>query len=208
MEGRCFTIWATRESKQKQKRLREGNKKTQKNYTKNGLNEPDYHKGVVTHLEPDILECEVKWTLGRITINKAGGGDRISAELFKILKDAAAKVLHSICQKIWETHQCPQVEKHHFSFQSQRIVKSLSCVRLLVTPGTAAYLASPSMGFSRQEYWNVLPLPSPKEGQCQKMFKLCTIVFISHTSKVMLKILQSRLQQYVNLELLLSTNWI
>ena len=122
MEGRCFTIWATRESKQKQKRLREGNKNTQKNYTENGLNEPDYHKGVVTHLEPDILECEVKWTLGRITINKAGGGDRIPAELFKILKDAAAKVLHSICQQIWKTHQCPQVEKHHFSFQSQRIV--------------------------------------------------------------------------------------
>ena len=75
---------------------------------------------MITHLEPDILECEVKWTLGSITINKASESDRIPAELFKILKDAAAKVLHSICQQIWKTHQCPQVETGQFSFQSQR----------------------------------------------------------------------------------------
>ena len=67
---------------------------------KKGLNDPDNHDGVTTHLEPDILECEVKWGLGSITIHKASGGDRITAELFQILKDDAVKVLHSICQQI------------------------------------------------------------------------------------------------------------
>ena len=69
---------------------------------------PDNHDGVITHLEPDILECEVKWALESITTNKASGGDGIPAKLFQILKDGAVKVLHSICQKIWKTHQWPQ----------------------------------------------------------------------------------------------------
>ena len=69
------------------------------------LNGPDNHDGVITHLEPDILECEVKWALGSITMNKASGGDRITVELFQILKDDAVKVLHSICQHIWKTQQ-------------------------------------------------------------------------------------------------------
>ena len=72
------------------------------------LNDPDNHDGVITHLEPDILECEVKWALESITMNKASGGDRIPLELFQILKHDAVKVLHSICQQIWKTHQWPQ----------------------------------------------------------------------------------------------------
>ena len=75
---------------------------------KKGLNDLENHDGVVTHLKPDILVCEVKWTLGRITLNKASGGDGIPAEVFKILKHDAVKVLHSICQKIWNTQQWPQ----------------------------------------------------------------------------------------------------
>ena len=77
-------------------------------YTKKDVNDLDNHNGVVTHLETDILECEVKWALGSITTNKASGGDGIPAELFQILKDDAVKVLHSICQKIWKTQQRPQ----------------------------------------------------------------------------------------------------
>ena len=73
-----------------------------------GLNDPDNHDGMVTHLEPDVLKCEVKWALWCITANKASGGDGIPAELFKILKDEAVKVLHSICQQIWKTQQWPQ----------------------------------------------------------------------------------------------------
>ena len=72
------------------------------------LQDPDSHDSVITHLEPDILECEVKWALESITMNKASGGDGIPVELFQILKDDALKVLHSICQKIWKTQQCPQ----------------------------------------------------------------------------------------------------
>jgi len=75
---------------------------------KKELHDPDNHDGVITHLEPDILECEVKWALGNITMNKASGGDAIPVELFQILKDDAVKVLHSICQQIWKTQQCPQ----------------------------------------------------------------------------------------------------
>ena len=125
---------------------------------KKNLHDPDNHNGVITHPESDILECEVKWALRSITMNKAsGGGD--PAELFQILKDDAVKVLHSICQQIWKTQQWPQgLEK--VSFHS-----------------------------------------SPKERQCQRMFKYCTIALISLASKVMLKILQARLQQYVNNEL-------
>ena len=87
-------------------------KKTWQEYTeelyKKDLHNPDNHDGVITHLEPDILECEVKWALESITTNKASGGDRIPVELFQILKDDAVKVLHSICQQIWKTQQWPQ----------------------------------------------------------------------------------------------------
>ena len=72
------------------------------------IHNPDNHDGVITHLEPDILECEVKWALGRITVNKATGGDGIPIELFQILKDDAVKVLHSVCQQVWKTQQSPQ----------------------------------------------------------------------------------------------------
>ena len=75
---------------------------------KKALNDPGNHDGVITHLEPDILKCEVKWALGSFTTNKASGGDGISVELFQILKDDAVKVLHSICQHIWKTQQWPQ----------------------------------------------------------------------------------------------------
>ena len=87
---------------------------------KKDLHDPDNHNGVITHLESDILECEVKWALGSITMNKASGGDGIPVELFQILKDDAVKVLHSICQQIWKTQQWPQTGKGQFSFQSQR----------------------------------------------------------------------------------------
>ena len=80
---------------------------TEELYEKN-LHEPDNHNGVITHLEPDILECEVRWALGSITTNKASGGDGIPVELFQILKDDAVKVLHSTCQQIWKTQQWPQ----------------------------------------------------------------------------------------------------
>ena len=74
---------------------------------KKDLHDPDNHNGVITHLQPDILECKVKWVLGSITTNKASGGDRIPIELFQILKDDAVKVLHSICQQVWKTQQWP-----------------------------------------------------------------------------------------------------
>ena len=78
------------------------------------------HHGEITHLEPDILEFEVKWALESITIYKVSGGDGIPVELFQILKDDAVKVLHSICQQVWKTQQCPQDWKGQFSLQSQR----------------------------------------------------------------------------------------
>ena len=87
---------------------------------KKDLHDPDNHSSVITHLEPDILECEVKWALESITTYKASGGDGIPVELFQILKDDAVKVLHSICQQIWKTQQWPQDWKGQFSFQSQR----------------------------------------------------------------------------------------
>ena len=126
---------------------------------KKDLHDPDNHSGVITHLEPDILECEVKWALGSITMNKASGGDGIPVELFQILKDDAVKVLHSICQQIWKTQQWPQDWK-----------------RSIFTP-------------------------IPKKGNAKECSNYHTIELISHTSKVMLKILQARLQQYVNCEL-------
>ena len=96
--------------------LKRGSKNTQKNYTEKDLNDPDNHDGVFTHLKPDILDCEVKWALGSITMNKASGGDGIPVELFKFLKDDAVKVLHSICQQIWKIQQWPQDWKGQFSF--------------------------------------------------------------------------------------------
>ena len=81
---------------------------TRRTITKNCLNDPDNHNGVISHLEPDILECEVKWALGSITTNTASGGDGITVELFQILKDDADKVLPLICQQIWKTQQWPQ----------------------------------------------------------------------------------------------------
>ena len=95
--GRFITSWATREALLY----------TEEMYKKD-LPNPDNHDGVITHLDPDILECEVKWALGSITTNKASGGEGIPVELFQILKDDAVKVLHSICQQIWKTQQWPQ----------------------------------------------------------------------------------------------------
>ena len=115
------------------------------------LHDPDYHSGVINHLEPDILECEVKWALGSITRNKASGGDGIPVELLQILKHDAVKVLHSICQQIWKTQQWPQ------------------------------------------DWKRSVFIPIPKNAQATTL--------ISHASKVMIKILQARLQQYVNCEL-------
>ena len=88
---------------------------------KKDLHDPNNHDGVITHLGPDILECEVKWALGRsITTNKASGGDGIPVELFQILRDDAVKVLHSICQQLWKTQQGHRTGKGQFSFQFQR----------------------------------------------------------------------------------------
>ena len=92
---------------------------------KKDLQDPDTHDGVITHLQPDILECKVKWALGSISMNKASGGDEIPDELFQILKDDAVKVLHSICQQIWKTGKC------QFSVQCQRMHKLLhNCTHL------------------------------------------------------------------------------
>ena len=123
---------------------------------KTDLHDPDNHNGVITHLEPDILECEVKWALGSITTNKASGGDGIPVELFQILTDDAMKVLYSICQQIWKTQQWPQDLKRSVF------------------------------------------IPIPKKGNAKECSNYCTVALISHTSKVMLKILQARLQKYVN----------
>ena len=87
---------------------------------KKDLHNPGKHDGVITHLEPDILECEAKWALESITMNKASGGDGIPVEQFQIVKDDAVKVLHSICQQIWKSQQGPQDWKRSVSFQSQR----------------------------------------------------------------------------------------
>ena len=87
---------------------------------KKDLHDKDNHNSVITHLEPGILECEVKWALESITTTKASGSDGIPVELFQILKDDAVKVLHSICQQIWKPQQWPQDWKSQFSFQSQR----------------------------------------------------------------------------------------
>ena len=114
---------------------------------------------MITHLEPDILECEVKWALESITTNKASGGDRIPVELFQILKDDAVKVLHSICQQVWKTQQWPQ------------------------------------------DWKRSVFIPIPKKGNAKECSNYRTIALVSHASKVMLKMLQARLQQYMNCEL-------
>ena len=126
---------------------------------KKHLHDPDSHDGVITHLQPDIVECEVKWALGSITLNKANGGDGIPVELFQILKDDAVKVLHSICQQIWKTQQWPQ-------------------------------------DWKRSVFITI-----PKKGNAKECSNYRTIALIPYTSKIMLKILQARLQQYTNYEL-------
>ena len=105
---------------------------------KKDLQDPDNHDGVITHLEPDILQCKVRWALGSITMNKASGGDRITVELFQILKDDAIKVMHSKCQQIWKTQQWPQGGTMiHFHFnpeerQCKKMLKLLhSCTHLI-----------------------------------------------------------------------------
>ena len=114
---------------------------------------------MITHLEPDIQECKVKWALGGIATNKASGSDRIPVELFQILKDDAVKVLHSICQQIWKTQQRPQ------------------------------------------DWKMSVFMPASKKGNGKECSKYPTIALISNPSKVMLKILQARLQQYMNCEI-------
>ena len=118
-------IGTIKDKKQKWKRLRKSAKNTQKNCTKKALNDPDNHDGVVTHQEPDILESEVKWALGSITMNKASG--RISAELFQILKHNAVKGLHSLCQEIWKTHQWPQDWKRSVLFPISKKDNAKEC---------------------------------------------------------------------------------
>ena len=103
---------------------------------KKGLHNPDNHNGVITHLEPDILECEVKWALESITTNKASGGDRIPVELFQILKDDAVKVLHSICQQIWKTAVATGLEKVSFHCNP----KERQCQRMLNLPHNYTHL--------------------------------------------------------------------
>ena len=103
---------------------------------KKDLHEPDNHDGVITHQDPDILECDVKWALGSITANKASGGDGIPVELFQILNDDAVKVLHSICQQIWKTQQWALLEK--VSFHSNP--KERQCQRMLKLPHNYTHL--------------------------------------------------------------------
>ena len=117
-------------------------KKRWREYTeelyKTNLHDPDNHNGVIIHLEPDILECKVKWALGSISTNKASGGDGIPVELFQILKDDAVKVLHSICQQIWKTQQWPQDWEKKASFHSNP--KERQCQRMLLPPHNCTHL--------------------------------------------------------------------
>ena len=132
---------------------------TEEWYKKKCLHDPDNHHGAITHLDPDMLECKVKWALGNITTSKASGGDRFPVELFQILKDDAVKVVHSICQQIWITQKWPQ------------------------------------------DWKMSVFIPIPKKGNAKECSTYRTIALISHASKVMLKVLQARLQQNVNYEL-------
>ena len=117
------------------KRWQEYTKELNSNKKKD-LNDPDHHDGVITHLEPDILECEVKWPLGSITTNKASGGDGIPVELFQILKDDAVKVLHSICQQIWKTAVATELEKVNFHSNP----KERQCQRMFKLPYNCTHL--------------------------------------------------------------------
>ena len=116
------------------KKKKKGQEYTEELYKKD-LHDPDNHDGVITHLEPDILECKVKWALGSITMNKASGGDGIPVELLKILKDDAVKVLHSICQIIEKTQQWPQEKVSFHSNPPKR-----QCQRLLKLPHNCTHL--------------------------------------------------------------------
>ena len=111
---------------------------TEELYTKD-LHDPDNHDDVITHLETDILECEVNWALESITTNKASGGDGIPVELFQILKGESVKVLHSICQQVWKTQQWPKDWKSQFSLQSQR-----QCQRMFKLPHNCTHLTLPN----------------------------------------------------------------
>ena len=118
---------------------------------KKDLHDPDNHDGVITHLEPDILECEVKWVLGSITMNKASGGNGIPVELFQTLKDDAVKGLHLICQQIWKSQQWPQDWKRSVFIPIPKKVKmkvTQSCLTLC-DPMTIQFIE-----FSRPEYWS------------------------------------------------------
>ena len=108
---------------------------TEKIYRKD-LHDADNHNGVITHLEPDILECEVKWALGSLTTNKASGGDQILVELFQILKDDAVKVLHSICQQVWKIQQWPQDWKRSVFIP----IPKRQCQRMLKLPHNCTHL--------------------------------------------------------------------
>ena len=120
-------VWIEQKQRRYQKKWQES---TEELYKKD-VYDPDNHDSVITHLEPDILECEVKWVLESITTNKASGGDGISVELFQILKDDAVKVLYSICQQIWKTQQWPQ-DWPQVSFHSNP--KERQCQRMLKLP--------------------------------------------------------------------------
>ena len=139
--------------------------------SKTDFNDPDNHDGVITHLEPDILECKVNWALGSITMSKSSGGDGIPVELFQVLKDDAVKVIYSVCQQIWKTQQWSQDWKRSVFIpipkrQCQRMFKlthNCSCVQLFEIPWTATCQAPLSVGFPRQEYWSGLSFSSPGE---------------------------------------------
>ena len=130
-----------------------------------GLNDLDNHNGVVTHLKPDILQYEMKWALGSITTNKTNGGDGIPDKLFKILKDDAVEVLHSILQQSWKTQQWPQdwIRSVFISIPKNAYIhaKLLHLCLTLCDPMAVACQAPLSKGFSSPEYWSGLPFPSP-----------------------------------------------
>ena len=117
---------------------------------KKDLHDPDNHNGVITHLEPHILECEVKWALGSITMNKASGSDGIPVELLKILKDDAVKVLHSLCQHIWKAQQWPQDWKRSVFIQSQR--KAMPKNAQITTPLCSSHTSKVMLKFSKQGF--------------------------------------------------------
>ena len=135
-----------------QKILRRGGKNTQKNCAKKDLHYPDNQIGVITHLEPDILECEIKWALESITTNKPSGGDGIPVELFQILKDDTVKVLHSICQQIWKTQQWPQDWKRSVFIpipkKGNAIECSNYCTIALISHANKVMLKIPLSSFS------------------------------------------------------------